>query len=144
MDAIVYEIEDVYKIVSNSQMIGDIWAASEPIFTIRITSSDSDIYEALISALTSSKKNVLEESVISYKDFYKRLGLKKGVKLENVAKSFFVRLETNSLTFTPCSRDKDGSTIYYVEKDDEDIVVEKPEMVKNWRKLFVDVFRKCD
>jgi len=139
---IIYEVEEVYKIVTFSQAKTGIWIASGPFVTIDRNTESKTLFDQIMRALKLSKKNINDKDSLTTKEFYEKLGLKKGVKIEKIAKSFQVKLEDGDLQFIPTAREDNNK--YYVRKLDDIISLSVKDQTIDYKKIFEEVLRKCD
>ncbi|WP_316815860.1 hypothetical protein [Pedobacter nyackensis] len=142
MRSVIYELNDKYKIVTYSQLPSGIWSATSSIDTIWKEEATFSYFEKLLKILNASNNKLKEKDALSTPDFYNLLGLKKGTKIEKVAKSFMVILDNDNLSFIPNKRN-DKRTHYLPQfKDKLDYSLKDDYL--DVKRVFIEVLNKCD
>ncbi|SER44025.1 hypothetical protein [Pedobacter rhizosphaerae] len=141
MRSVIYELDNYYKIVTYSQLKSGVWSATNFVETIYKNESNIDFNAKLFLCLKASIKNLKEKDALSDVDYYSVLGVKKGTKIEKVAKSFTIIVQGNSLYFIPSIRNSKkthylpqfDNRMEYNISDDLDI-----------KSIFIDILKKCE
>lgn len=79
---------------------------------------------------------------MSTPDFYNHLGLKKGIIIEKIAKSFMVILDNDNLTFIPNKRNEKRT--HYLPQFKDKLVYGIKDSCLDVKRGFVEVLNKCD
>ncbi|QNN42877.1 hypothetical protein [Pedobacter roseus] len=141
MRSVVYELDDCYKIVTYSKLKSGVWSATSLIKTIYKSESCINFIDALMKSLNASSKNLKEKDALSSSDYYNLLGLKKGVKIEKIAKSFTITLEGSNLSVIPSTRNNNHT--YYIPQLEDKL---EYSLVRdlNIKSIFTEVLKKCE
>jgi len=144
MRARVYHLKGFYKIVCFSQAKSGIWIATDPFVSINVDSDSEEIRKELFMVLNSSKNNIKDSMDFDneFAVFNEKLGLKKGVHIEKLAKSFDVKFDGENLFFTPCIRK--GRTRYYEMKKDLTLIINSKIETIDFKDIFKVILDKCE
>ena len=141
MRSVVYDLNDYYKIVTYSQLKSGIWSATNLIETIYKSESSIEFKDTLLRCLKASSKNLREKDALSGLDYYNLLGLKKGVKIEKIAKSFTVIFEGSNFAIIPSIRN--NSHTYYIPQLEDKLEYDLDSDL-NFKSIFTEVLKKCE